>query len=148
MGMMIADSNYNLVYMNHSLAALMKQKGVDLRKDLPHFDVSTIIGKNTDVFHKNPAYQYGMLDKLTTKHETTIQIGSTIFYLVVNPVLNAKRECLGMAVEWKDITQERAIEEEINIIVQSCIVGDFTIFCVSSTVMKSAHQLSQLKINP
>src|ERR1700756_5641079 len=51
---MVADENFNIVYMNDSVTALLRGAEADLRKDLPQFSVSTLIGTNIDVFHKDP----------------------------------------------------------------------------------------------
>ncbi|MDO9236477.1 MAG: hypothetical protein Q7U28_10675, partial [Aquabacterium sp.] len=62
---MVADDNYNIVYVNAALNTMLRTAESDLRKDLPRFDASTVIGTNIDTFHKNPAHQRGLLDRLT-----------------------------------------------------------------------------------
>ncbi|MDO9235529.1 MAG: HAMP domain-containing protein, partial [Aquabacterium sp.] len=62
---MVADDNYNIVYANAALNNMLRTAESDLRKDLPRFDASTVIGTNIDTFHKNPAHQRGLLDRLT-----------------------------------------------------------------------------------
>ena len=52
---MIADNDLNITYMNSSALALMREAEADLRKELPGFNVASLIGANIDVFHKNPA---------------------------------------------------------------------------------------------
>ena len=58
---MIADNNLNIVYMNESVGSMLKTAESDLRKDLPNFNASKLMGENIDSFHKNPAHQRGML---------------------------------------------------------------------------------------
>ncbi len=123
---MVADADLNIVYMNKTLIKMMQQSESDLRKTLPNFNASKLIGTNIDIFHKNPAHQRGMLENLTATINTNIKVGAFDFNLNVNPVNDANGERLGMVVEWKDMTQELAIEEEINMVVNAAAAGDFT----------------------
>ena len=87
---------------------------------------SKIVGSNIDIFHKNPDHQQKMLSALNGTYDTSIKIGVRTFNLVANPVLGLNGERLGTVVEWKDITAELAIEDEINKVVDASSMGDFT----------------------
>src|SRR5262249_2278778 len=54
---MIADSKFDIVYMNDAVVALLREAEADLKKELPQFNVATLIGTNIDVFHKDPRHQ-------------------------------------------------------------------------------------------
>ncbi|WP_318013466.1 methyl-accepting chemotaxis protein [Paucibacter sp. Y2R2-4] len=108
--MMVADPGYNIIYGNASLRAMLAAAETDIRKDLPRFSAATLIGTNIDTFHKNPAHQRGMLDRLTSPHQTRLHIGGRRFDLIVNPVISAGKR-LGTVVEWKDMTAELAALE-------------------------------------
>jgi len=123
---MLADTNFNIIYMNETVVAMMSRNEAELKKVLPNFDSRRLIGENFDVFHKNPAHQRGLLANLRTPYKTQIQVGSLTFALVAVPVINEKGERLGTAVEWRDRTQEVAIEKEVAGIVQAAANGDFS----------------------
>lgn len=108
---MVADAEYNIVYANASLKGMLKAAQSDLRKDLPRFDADRIIGINIDEFHKNPAHQRGMLDRLSNTHNTRLSIGGRRFDLTVNPIRSQDGERLGTVVEWKDMTEVLAAQE-------------------------------------
>ncbi len=108
--MMVADASYNIIYTNASLQEMLTTAEADVRKDLPQFSAATVLGSNIDQFHKNPAHQRGMLDRLTGTHKTRLHIGGRRFDLIVNPV-NSQGKRLGMVVEWRDITAELAAQE-------------------------------------
>jgi methyl-accepting chemotaxis protein len=110
---MIADEKLNIVYLNPALSRMLQAAEADIRKDLPAFSASAIIGKNVDIFHKNPAHQRRMLTDLADTHRARIQIGTRAFSLTVTPVNDAKRKRLGFVVEWVDRTEQVAIEEQI-----------------------------------
>jgi len=105
---MVADATNHIVFMNASVAAMMRGNQDELRKVLPSFDANRLIGANIDVFHKNPAHQRGLLDKLSGEYKTRIKVGSLTFDLIANPVVDANGQRLGTVVEWKDVTQELA----------------------------------------
>lgn len=96
---MIADAKLNILYMNNSVRELLEETEADLKKELPSFNVKTLIGSNIDIFHKNPSHQRGMLAKLTKQHKATIQVGKHKFDLIVNPIFEGGK-LTGFAVEW------------------------------------------------
>ena len=98
---MVADNDLNIIYMNPSVTALMREAEEDLKKELPRFSVATLIGSNIDVFHKNPGHQRKMLAALSKPHNATIRVGQRVFDLLVTPLLD-KGERIGFAVEWAD----------------------------------------------
>lgn len=99
---MMADANFNIIYINESLVGFLKESEKDIQKDLPRFSVDTLIGSNMDIFHKNPAHQRGMVEKMTAQVKTSIQVGGRSFNLVANPIFDNKGERLGTVVEWQD----------------------------------------------
>ena len=98
---MIADANLNITYMNPAAIALMREAEPELKKELPRFNVATLIGSNIDVFHKNPSHQRNMLASLQKPHSATIRIGPRHFDLLVSPLFDNGRRT-GFVVEWAD----------------------------------------------
>jgi methyl-accepting chemotaxis protein len=98
---MIADAKLNIMYMNASTRELLQEAESDLKKELPRFDMSTLIGANIDIFHKNPAHQRNMLAALKSQHRATITVGSRAFDLIVTPLRNGEK-ITGFVVEWAD----------------------------------------------
>jgi PAS domain S-box-containing protein len=98
---MIADCDLNIIYMNPSVAALMREAEADLKLEMPHFNASKLIGANIDVFHKNPTHQRRMLASLEKPHAAMIRIGTRSFDLLVCP-LTEKGRRIGFVVEWAD----------------------------------------------
>ena len=123
---MIADYSYNIIYMNRSVTEMFAAAEADLRGDIPNFSAATLLGSNIDIFHKNPAHQRGMLDRLTGTYKAQIVVGGRTFLLTVTPVINTRGERLGTAVEWLDRTAEVAVETEVAEIVSAAANGDFT----------------------
>ncbi len=110
--LMVADENYDLVYTNKGVNTMFEIAEGDIKQAIPSFSPSTVLGSNIDIFHKNPSYQRGLLDKLTSSHETQLELGARTFALVVNPILDEKGKRLGTVVEWGDITEKLAKQVE------------------------------------
>jgi len=123
---MLADANFNIVYGNSSLQEMLRAAEVDIRKDLPNFNVAKIVGTNIDSFHKSPSHQRGMLTNLKGMHKAQLKLGGRTFDLTVNPISDDSGARLGYVVEWLDRTAEVAIENEVAGIVQSAGRGDFS----------------------
>ncbi len=101
---MMADANFNICYLNGSVISFLSEAEKDIQKELSNFRVEGLVGKNIDIFHKNPAHQRNMLEKLSGTYKTSIQVGGRSFNLVANPIFSATNERLGTVVEWLDGT--------------------------------------------
>jgi len=99
---MIADESLNIVYLNPSVRDLLASAEDEIRKDLPDFRVSELVGKNIDCFHKDPAHQRRMLEKLNSVYRATIKVGGRSFDLVASPIKGRDGKRGGIAVEWSD----------------------------------------------
>ncbi len=122
---MIADPDFNIIYLNGAVTSMMRTAESDIRKDLPNFDTSKLIGANIDTFHKNPARQRNVIRSLTSSYRSQISVGGRTFSLIANPII-VNDERLGAVVEWNDRTAEAAIEKEIDSMVDSAGSGDFS----------------------
>lgn len=120
---MVADAEYNIVYTNDSIDKMLKAAEADLRKELSQFSASDIIGKNIDIFHKNPSHQRRMLDALTHSYDTKISVGGRHFNLLATPVVS-ERKRIGTVVEWKDITQKTTVERDVESLVSNVAKGN------------------------
>lgn len=123
---MIADAEFNIVYLNDAVVSMIRNAENDLKKDLPDFDSSKLLGAKIDIFHNNPAHQRAMLEKLSSLHETEIVVGGRTFSLVANPVFNDENERIGTIVEWSDRTSEVVIEKEVADLVSAASEGNLT----------------------
>ncbi len=102
---MVADENYDILFMNPALEKMLSANEEKIREELPNFKVDDIIGGNIDRFHKEPSHQRRMLDGLTSTYETTISIAGLSFDLVASPIFDNKGAKLGIVVEWQDYTE-------------------------------------------
>ena len=132
---MVADANFDIIYMNGAVLSMMKNAEPDLKKDLPNFDSNKLIGSNIDTFHKNPAHQRGMLEGLRNTYNGQITVGGRTFGLVATPIFGENNERLGTVVEWDDKTERLAKEIEDKRLADEN-AGIKLAFCLSSISLK------------
>ncbi len=125
-GMMIADADGRIIYVNAAVTRMLKAAEADIRKAIPSFDLTKIVGQNIDLFHKNPHHQRGLIANLRGTHTATIPMGDRNFRLVLSPVVNAQGERLGACTEWTDITDELKVQAELADLVSAAASGDFS----------------------
>jgi len=123
-GMMIADNDHIIRYVNRSVVALLRNQQHTLRETFPDFDVDTLVGSSIHRFHAHPARIRGLLDQLQQQHIGRVQIGPLHFGQVVTPVFHADGSRNGFVVEWQDRTQELLLENSVAGIVAAATAGD------------------------
>ncbi|NWL80528.1 methyl-accepting chemotaxis protein [Pseudomonas taiwanensis] len=123
---MIADGDRTIIYMNKTVTSMLQNAEADLRKALPSFSVSKLLGGSIDQFHKNPEHQKRLLATFTSTFRTQIDVGGRTFGLVANPVISDDGERLGSVVEWADRTLEVQVEREVAALVGAAAAGDFS----------------------
>jgi methyl-accepting chemotaxis protein len=101
---MLADTNLNITYLNPAVRALLQEAEADLKRELPRFSMSTLVGSNIDIFHKTPSHQRNMLASLRTRHSATIWIGQRGYDLLVTPLMDGARR-VGFVVEWANAAE-------------------------------------------
>ncbi|WP_371194367.1 methyl-accepting chemotaxis protein [Glaciecola sp. SC05] len=128
MAFMMSDSDRTIVYMNEASRKLLKDCEAEIRRDLPQFNADKLIGSSIDSFHKKPAHQHAVLDKLKTVHEAKLDLGDYSFKLMINPIRDENGKDLGNSVEWHDMTAIYEEERRVARILES-------LDCCSTSVM-------------
>ena len=127
--MMIVDPDHKIVYVNRSAEQMFRRTQGDLRAALPDFDAEKLL--DTDAkqrFHQAGGGDNRVLDTLTATRAAHHQIalGNSAFDLKAAPIIDEEGQRLGTAIEWRDVTQEVAVESEIKAMVSAIANGDFS----------------------
>ena len=125
-GIMMADNNRNLVYLNDAAKKILQQYATEIEGKEPYFDVENLIGLNIDRFHQNSGHQMRLLNSLTESVFSYAKLGSRTMTIVASPILNERGERLGTVAEWYDCTAETVVEQEVAEIVKAASRGDFS----------------------
>ena len=140
---MLADKDYNIVYMNGRLKDVMRENQIKFQRSFPGFDVDKLIGTCIDVFHKNPAHQRSLLDNLRSTHSSKVSVQDLTFGLVINPVFDDEGNRLGTVVEWSDLTLQRQQEEQQRVNARMKVALDN----VSTSVMLADNDFNIIYLN-
>ena len=122
-GMMIANPDHDIVYVNQAVVETLRGQQEQLRKAYPDFDPDRLIGTSIHRFHPAPDRIRTMLGALAGTHRGHIRIGDAHFILNITPVVSAEGEKIGFVVEWHDHTDERTIEQDIASIIDGAAHG-------------------------
>ncbi len=125
-GVMLADNNFEIIYINDSILKMFKEAESDIRIQLPNFSADKLIGANIDSFHKDPAFQRGMLANLKERYHSELHIAHQTMTVIASPVINAEGERIGFVAEWQNKTHEVLVEQEIEQLVQAVKTGDLS----------------------
>ncbi len=123
---MMADTERRIIYANKAVQNLFKDAEADIRKQIPQFDASRLVGSSIDQYHQNPGHQAGLLASLQGTHRSTLVIGGRTLVVAANPVIDAQSKRIGFVVQWNDRTGEVATEREIANLVDAAAYGDFS----------------------
>ena len=123
--LMMADKEGVIQYLNPSLSHLLKSRESDLQKALPGFDASNLVGKNIDVFHKNPSHQRNIInnpDRLP--FSSNIAVGGLEFNLTCIAMHDTQGNYIGPALQWEDITEQQDGQRQVESLIQRAISGE------------------------
>jgi methyl-accepting chemotaxis protein len=106
---MMADLDFNLIYMNPASKNMMRP----LERYLPR-PVDQMVGQKIDIFHKNPEMQRRMLaDDRQLPHRAKIKIGPETLQLQVDPIYDKNKKYVGPMVTWERITERMELIDSI-----------------------------------
>jgi methyl-accepting chemotaxis protein len=125
-GVMIADNARNIIYVNKSVVDILSTAEADIRKQLPNFSATDLIGANIDGFHVNPTHQAQLLSTFNNIYTARMNLGGRSMVVKASPVINDQGQRLGAVAEWQDRSVEVAVEQEVATIVHGAVMGDFT----------------------
>jgi methyl-accepting chemotaxis protein len=123
-GVMVADKDYNIIYMNKSVTRMLKKAENGIRQDIPDFTTDKLIGSNIDRFHQSPHHQRDLLNGMRDTLTSEFTLGGHTMRIVANPVIDESGDRLGTAVEWTDRSAEVSVEQEIADIIEGANRGD------------------------
>ena len=122
----IADTDYKIMYMNKSAYNLLSKQETHFRHRFNNFNVNDVLGSKMDKYHSHPDHQRGLLDNLSSSYNSKFKMGELTIDSTVTPVLNTQGVRIGTVAEFRDISVQIAVEQEINSVVQAASQGDFS----------------------
>lgn len=123
---LITNSNLEIIFANDAAKKLFMNAESDIRKQLPNFKASNLIGSNIDTFHKNPTYQRNLLTNLHDSITSKLVLAGRTMQVVAKPVISKNGERIGYVAEWQDRTLEVQVERDIENLVNSVKSGNLS----------------------
>ncbi|MCG9579959.1 methyl-accepting chemotaxis protein [Vibrio tubiashii] len=123
--LMMANKDGIITYLNPALQTLLSSRERDLKEALPGFDASNLVGRNIDVFHKNPANQRSIInnpDRLP--FSSNIAVGGLEFNLTCIAMRDGEGNYIGPALQWVDITEQQDGQRQVESLIQKAIAGE------------------------
>lgn len=139
--MMMCDRDLNITYANPATMNMVKANLATFEENFPGFKIDKLIGTCIDIFHENPSYQRKLLsDPKNLPHQAEIQVGHLSFALNIAALYDGSNEYVGNALEWKNITEEKAAKNEATIL-KGAIEGSGTasMTCDRDLIVTSAN---------
>ena len=135
----IADKDMVIRYANEAAVDMFKKMEGDIRKDLPNFRASKIVGTCVDDFHKDPSHQRGMVGGLDGRYDGALSVGGHHFDFIAVPRFDENGDLQAVIVEWSDQTDAKnatsealRMVEEIEKMSNAHDAGDIDVVCDDS----------------
>ncbi|MCB1775552.1 MAG: PAS domain-containing protein, partial [Gammaproteobacteria bacterium] len=121
---MMADTDLNVIYLNEAARRMFDEVKGDFRRVLTGFDGNALVGRPVAQLYTDGIGQAQLLGSLEQRNEAEVVYGGRTMKVVANPVVNARHDKLGYAIEWTDRTDEVAVENEVSAIVAAASRGN------------------------
>ena len=123
--LMMCDNDLTITYVNPAVVELLRHRQEKLRQAFPGFNAENLVGQSIDQFHKNPAHQRSLLgNKNNLPAKAEIQLLDLQFEVNATAIEGPNGELMGNMVEWKDITEAKDAERQVENMIQAAIAGE------------------------
>jgi methyl-accepting chemotaxis protein len=140
---MVADNNFTIISINHTLDKMFRRNERKLQAVLPQFQVDKLVGSSMDIFHRNPAHQRGLLQGLTQSFETELKISGLVIRLIAVPIIDKAGNRHGYVVEWFDRTDQANIVNDIERVARGIRAGNFDLRVEAETQVKYYNDIKE-----
>ncbi|MBE5313965.1 MAG: HAMP domain-containing protein [Xanthomonadales bacterium] len=123
-GMLIADADRRVVYMNPAVERMLRGAESELRAKLPGFDVARVLGGSIDLFgHVQSAGTSSAAAQGPVP--SRLRVGDFDFELIESPIIEDGRR-VGVALEWLDRSSETNFRHGLRNVAQKAAAGILT----------------------
>ncbi|UCV27691.1 methyl-accepting chemotaxis protein [Ferribacterium limneticum] len=124
----IADLDGRIIYANKALLKAVEEMEEVLRSYIPGFSADKLVGNDVGIFYRDGRDEaIAKLKNLTEMRRSEMDIGNRVYMVTTNPIINDRGQRLGTVGEWRDRTNEVAVEREVAAIVGGAANGNFTV---------------------
>jgi methyl-accepting chemotaxis protein len=121
--MLIADDHGNVAYANPAMRRLLQQYRRDVAQHLSHANLDQLEGQPLARLQPDGSNDPALVN---TTQQCELAFGTAVFAQTVAPVISADGQRLGVVVEWRDRSQEVAVESEVAGVIDAAAAGDLS----------------------
>ncbi|QNN47059.1 HAMP domain-containing protein [Thermomonas brevis] len=121
--MLIAGADGLVAYANPAMRRLLAQYRHALARHLPRADLDTLEGQPLAQLQPEGSADPAKIDAIG---QSELALGSAVFAQTAAPVVSPEGERLGVVVEWRDRSQEVAVEAEVGEVIEAAAAGDLS----------------------
>ncbi len=125
-GVILADRQLRIIYLNDSMLTLLRQHQQEIRKVLTGFDSQQLRGRELESMFADAARARAQLENLQAVSTEDRRFGKLVFRTVTSPVLASDGTRLGTVMEWSERSEETRIETEMHNMLAAVIEGDLS----------------------
>ncbi|HGG61090.1 MAG TPA: PAS domain S-box protein [Gammaproteobacteria bacterium] len=122
----VSDDRNKLIYLNNTARDLFNRLGENLRQSRPGFSADQLIGTSLADFLPDDRLKAAYRTQLTAPRTSELKAWDRQLKVITSPVYNEDHVYQGRVTQWLDITDEQAVEHEIDSIVAAAKTGDLT----------------------
>ncbi|GKT12586.1 MAG: methyl-accepting chemotaxis protein [Thiomicrorhabdus sp.] len=121
--MMVVNTQNEIIYMNKALNRLWDAYQEALALEFEDWDSRALIDSNLGRFNLGKSGIAIFCDDILKKSDREIAFAGITFEIIKRPVLNDSGDCIGSVIEWKDLTQEKQVEQILDNAMKSAAKG-------------------------
>lgn len=120
----VANADHEVIYLNNAVQRMFQAAQADLRTVQPRFNAQGLTGQHISRLLEQTQYHDALRNKLSTTSSVEFSIAGRTFKVIANPIVDVDGGYQGVVAEWTDRTQEKAVENEVQSIVQNAQDGE------------------------
>ncbi len=101
--LMLADAELNIRLVNRSANEMFSRLESEIRKDIPGFDVTRLLGKPIEAFHARGEATRQTVVALTRPLTTELRLGAAHLSCTIDPVFDDSGARVATLVEWREV---------------------------------------------
>jgi methyl-accepting chemotaxis protein len=120
----LSDVQGKVIYINETAMKLFRQQEAEIRRTLPEFAVSRLVGGSLTQFFPDAKMTSAIQSTVTPRFDD-LMLGNRIFLVSSSAVNDESGNRIGTACEWHDKTEQREAERQIQNVLGQAVEGHF-----------------------
>jgi len=123
---LVFDRFCSIIFYNDSASALFKKIETDIKLSAPDFDAHNIMRQSIHQFGIGEVFKPSLIENLNGTLEKRITFGGVSIDLTIGPIYDHDGVRIGTITEWKDMTAQLEIENNIETIISEVAKGSLS----------------------